>query len=172
MKPVYMLDCPSFESVSPTEKVFLMFLIGGRDVVNSTRVRAVQSWDLSSLITIDTRSLSRDVLDPNKNVNPFSSPLFDNSLVTVYLKVFTDVLNDSMWTEHATFMLVEDDIDLLESAWLQSEVAATRDQSVYFYSLYKTPHNTDLDCIYLYCTQAFTITIGLMRQLVDLDKHT
>jgi hypothetical protein len=172
MKPVYMFDCPSFAPVSPTERVFPMFLIGGRDFVNSTRVRAVQSWDSTSLITIDTRSLSRDVLDPKKNVNPCSSPSFENSLVTVYLKVFTDVLNDSMWTEHATFMFVEDDVELLESAWLQSEVAAARDQSVDFYSLYKTPHNSDRDCIYLYGTQAFTISRGFMRQLVDLDKHT
>ena len=168
MKPFYKFDCPSFAPVSPPKKVVQMFLIGGRE--NSTRQLAVQSWPSASLIDVNTTSLSRDLLDPNKNVNPCPDRSFENALVAVYLKVFTDVLNHSKWTEHDTFMFVEDDVVLLEWAWLQSEVAAAMERSVDFYSLYKPPNSTD--CIYNWGTQAFTISRAFMRTLVALDQHT
>jgi hypothetical protein len=168
MKPFYKFKCPPFAPVSPTKKVVPMFLIGGRD--NSTRQLALQSWPSESLIPVNTTSLSRDLLDPNKNVNPCTDHSFANALVAVYLKVFKDVLNHSKWTEHDTFMFVEDDVVLLEWAWLQLEVAAAMERSADFYSLYKVPNSTD--CIYNHGALAFTISRAFMRTLVALDQHT
>jgi hypothetical protein len=167
MKPFYLFECPPFAPVSPTKKVVPMFLIGGRD--NSTRQLALQSWPSASLIAVNTSSLSRDLLDPNKSVNPCTNRSFENALVAVYLKVFTDVLNHSKWTKHDIFMFVEDDVVLLEWAWLQLEVAAAMERSADFYSLYKTPNSTN--CIYNWGTQAFTFSRAFMRTLVALDQH-